>query len=154
MRLTPVREAILSFLARQRLPVTLDMVLGAEGVRGQRDATTVYRTLMMLKEAGVVRLVGTPQKLSYFVLNSPGANHHFLVCLGCGRLADLPALETLNRLDQLIAQATGYAAVHHDLEVQGLCPACRTKSPVAELRDKGMTLKLGVKGTNARASAG
>lgn len=153
MRLTSVREAILSFLARQRLPATLDMVLEAEGVSGQRDTTTVYRTLMMFKEAGVVRLVGTPQKVSHFVLNSPGTNNHFLVCLGCGRLAELPAFTILEQLDQLIYETTGCTAVNHDLEVHAFCPACRMKLPIATARETGMTLKLGVKVTNATNAA-
>lgn len=146
MRRTPVRTAILSFLARQHLPVTIEMLLNAQGVRGQRDATTIYRTLMMLKEAGVVRLVGTPQKLSHFALNAPGANNHFLVCLHCGRLVELPALGILDGLDQRITEATGYSTIHHDLEVHGICPGCRTKPPSVGAREKGMTLKLGVRG--------
>ena len=68
MRLTPAREAILSFLAQRRTPASLEMISQAEGVRGQCDATTVYRTLMLFKDAELVRVVGTPRKTSYFVL--------------------------------------------------------------------------------------
>ena len=92
MRLTPAREAILSFLAQQRTPASLEMVSQADGVRGRCDATTVYRTLMLFKEAELVRVVGTPRKASYFVLNAPGDSVHFLICHDCGCVSNCRCL--------------------------------------------------------------
>ena len=41
MRLTPLRQAMLAFLATQRMPVSLEMIAQADGVRGQWDTTPV-----------------------------------------------------------------------------------------------------------------
>lgn len=41
MRLTPLRQAMLAFLATQRMPVSLEMIAQADGVRGQCDTTPV-----------------------------------------------------------------------------------------------------------------
>ena len=90
MRLTSVRTAILSFLAQRRTPASLEMISLADGVRGECDTTTVYRTLMMFKDAELIRLVGTPRKASYFVLNAPGDSAHFLICRRCGCVTELP----------------------------------------------------------------
>jgi Fe2+ or Zn2+ uptake regulation protein len=49
VRMTPVRRAILSFVAVCRTPVNLDLLEQADGVRGQCDATTVYRTLILFR---------------------------------------------------------------------------------------------------------
>src|SRR5690242_18039712 len=83
LRMTSVRRAILVFLSKQRTPVNLDAISQARGVRDQCDATTVYRTLMVFKDAGLVRCVGTLRKTSHFVLNVPGDASHFLLCQRC-----------------------------------------------------------------------
>jgi Fe2+ or Zn2+ uptake regulation protein len=125
MRLTPAREAILSFLAQRRTPANLEMVSQAQHVLGQCDSTTVYRTLMLFKEAELVRLVGTPSKASYFVLNVPGDSAHFLICRRCGCVSEMllpdPTLAEIGRF----ASSHGFSPTPVDCEVQGLCENCR-----------------------------
>jgi len=125
MRLTPVRAAILSFLAQRRTPASLEMVSRADGVRGQCDATTVYRTLMLFQEADLIRLVGTPRKASYFVLNAPGDSAHFLICRGCGCVVELPLPDPLSAEIGRLASARGFSPAPADCEVHGQCEACR-----------------------------
>lgn len=125
MRLTPVREAILSFLAQRRTPATLEMVSQADGVRGQCDSTTVYRTLMMFKEAELARLVGTPGKASCFVLNVPGEDAHFLICRRCGCIAEMPLPHGLSAAIGRIASAHGFSLMPQDCEIYGLCADCQ-----------------------------
>jgi Fe2+ or Zn2+ uptake regulation protein len=154
LRMTPLRRAILSFLATRRMPASLDMIEQAEGVQGHCDATTVYRTLMMFKEAELVRLVGTPHKVSHFVLNVPGESNHFLICQRCGQMGELPALEALTSLDRQVVEEKGYSAVYHELEVYGTCPSCRGNSPADPTAPKygqhGMTVKIGIKAMNLK----
>lgn len=125
MRLTPVRKAILFFLAQQRTPATLEMVSQAEGVRGRCDSTTVYRTLMMFKEADIIRLVGTLRKASYFLLNVPGDSAHFLICRRCGCVAELPLPGSLSAEIGRIASSRGFSPTPQDCEVYGLCETCQ-----------------------------
>lgn len=125
MRLTPVRRAILQFLATSRVPVTLEMISQVEGVRDHCDATTVYRTLMLFKEADIVRLVGSSRKESHFCLNVPGENNHFLICRECGRTVLLnltPATE--NQISDAAA-ASGFSPSKQDYEVHGVCNDCQ-----------------------------
>jgi Fe2+ or Zn2+ uptake regulation protein len=125
MRLTAVREAILSFLAERRTPASLEIISQAEGVRGKCGSTTVYRTLMLFKEAELIRVVGTPRKASYFVLNAPGDNMHFLICRNCGRVTELPLPEVLSTEIGRIASVRGFSPIPADCEVQGLCTSCQ-----------------------------
>ncbi len=127
MRLTSVRAAILSFLSQQRTPASLEMIALADGVRGQCDATTVYRTLMLFKEAELVRVVGTPRKASYFVLNAPGDRAHFLICHHCGCVAELPLPDPVSAEIGRIASARGFSPTPADCEVQGLCANCQAR---------------------------
>ncbi|MCC6822577.1 MAG: transcriptional repressor [Verrucomicrobiota bacterium] len=124
--MTPVRRAILAFLAARRLPASLEMIGQADGVRGQCGATTVYRTLMLFEGAEVVRLVGSPHKISYFVLNVPGASNHFLICRRCGCLAELALPPVMEEAIHNIGAAQGFPSTHHDCEVHGFCSACQS----------------------------
>lgn len=127
MRLTLVRKAILSFLAQQRTPASLEMISLADGVRGQCDSTTVYRTLMLFKEAELVRSVGTPRKASYFVLNAPGDSAHFLICHHCGCVTELPLPDPMSAEIGRIASSRGFSPMPTDCEVQGLCANCQAR---------------------------
>jgi Fur family transcriptional regulator, zinc uptake regulator len=126
MRLTPVRKAILFFLAQQRTPATLEMVSLADGVRGLCDSTTVYRTLMMFKEAEIIRLVGTLRKASYFLLNAPGDSANFLICRRCGCVTELPLPNPVSAAIGRIASSRGFSPTPQDCEVYGLCENCQT----------------------------
>jgi len=129
MRLTSTREKILAFLAAQRVPVGLDAVIHAEGIRGSCNAATVYRTLMLLCELEVIRQVGLPNKISYFLLNSPGESSHFLICRCCGTIRELPVSESVTALERESAAMQGYARLYHELVFFGICPACQKHSP-------------------------
>ena len=110
---------------------------------------------MMFKEAQLVRSVGTPSKVSYFVLNVPGESNHFLICQQCGQMAELPALQVLSSLDKEVMEQKGYAAVYHELEVYGICPVCRSKSLAHDLAaphgQRGITVKIGAKPGNQKS---
>jgi Fe2+ or Zn2+ uptake regulation protein len=129
MRLTPVREKILTFLAAQRVPVSFDAVTQAGDIRGVCDAATVYRTLMLLCELEVIRQVGLPNKISYFVLNVPGESSHFLICRCCCAITELPASESGAALEAEVVVAQGYTRLYHELVFFGICPACQKHPP-------------------------
>jgi Fur family ferric uptake transcriptional regulator len=126
IRLTPARVKILACLARHRSPVNLETISLAEGIRGCWDATTVYRTLMLLKGLEVVRQVSVRHKVRYFVLNVPGEVCDYLICRCCGSIAELPLLQTVVDLEQKVRRTQGYTAVYHELEIYGICPQCQS----------------------------
>jgi len=129
MRLTPIRERILAFLAAQHLPVSLEAVTQAEGIQDACDAATAYRTLMLLRELEVIRQVSLPNKISYFVLNIPGESTHFLVCRCCGAISELPPSESVAAVEREIAATQGYSRLYHEAVFLGICPACQKHPP-------------------------
>jgi len=143
MRLTPVRQAILYFLAQHRMPASLEMVSQADGVKGKCDSTTVYRTLMMFKEAELVRLVPTPQKASCFVLNTPDDMAHFLICRRCGSVTELPLPDTMSAEIERLAATRGFSRAPQECEIHGLCAGCQNKRstqvPPSKLSTGGKT---------------
>jgi Fur family transcriptional regulator, ferric uptake regulator len=84
---------------------------------------TVYRTLALLTERGVVDELSHRAGESCYRLCSAG-HHHHLVCSSCHRVEELSDCD----LDDWLATASeqrGFVPTSHTLEVVGLCEACQ-----------------------------
>jgi Fur family zinc uptake transcriptional regulator len=138
LRLTSVRRRVLEIFAEETSPINLDAVAHAEALRGRCAATTVYRTLVLFCDAGLIRQVNLRSKSRFFVLNVPGEAHDHLLCRRCGASVCLPHSNALATLLRELAAAHGYSDVAHEVELCGLCPACqkvvRAQPPVTKLR--------------------
>src|SRR5580765_240403 len=137
VRLTPVRERILAFLAHRRLPVKLETVAKSPELGGKWNATTIYRSLMLFVDTQVVRQLRLHSKFSHFILNLPSEGWLYLVCTRCGTLTGGPLIDKARKLVRDLTEAYGFDAVEQELALFGLCPDCHE----AALRE-GPTLKL------------
>jgi Fe2+ or Zn2+ uptake regulation protein len=86
------------------------------------SAATVYETLDLLAELGLIRRVNTPRGASTY--DSRIADHHHVVCRECGLIADLDAAVDAGAAENA-ARAAGFAPDFAQLTVTGLCAACR-----------------------------
>jgi Fur family transcriptional regulator, peroxide stress response regulator len=83
---------------------------------------TVYRNLRLLHEGGIIQEVCQSGGMSHFDGNVK-AHYHFR-CDRCGKIFDLD--ETVDRrLENKVAQKTGFKVTHHDLELGGFCLSCQ-----------------------------
>jgi len=88
---------------------------------------TVYRTLAVLRERGVVdALAHHGTELCYRLCSS--AHHHHLVCRDCHRVVELDQCQLEGWIDELAAEH-GFTALEHTLEVEGVCEQCRAQPP-------------------------
>ena len=85
---------------------------------------TVYATLELLEELGLVRRVHTPSALLF---DPRGAEHAHVLCRRCGRVEDLDA-EASPAAVLRAAEAAGWSAGSAETLVVGLCPDCRAAS--------------------------
>lgn len=87
---------------------------------------TVYRTLWLLYELGLITTLGPRQDAIRFDVNL-GPHHHF-VCLRCGLVQDLPAdaFEAV-RVPPELARLGGVQEAR--VELRGLCARCEGSSP-------------------------
>jgi Fe2+ or Zn2+ uptake regulation protein len=115
---------MLEFLSEHRKPVNLESISQARGVKGECDGTTVYRTLMVLKDAGRVRCVGMLRKTSHFVLDVPDDVGHFLICERCGAVEELELSPSMLAAMQRLAVEHGFAASSQSMDLHGVCRAC------------------------------
>jgi Fur family ferric uptake transcriptional regulator len=126
-RVTPSRRAVIAAILAREGKFTADEL--TTRCRGAGRAT-VFRTLRLLTEIGVVcRVLMEDGSLRYLV--SERGHHHHLVCTDCGRVDDLDACAITDFVRDL-SWATGYEVEGHWLELYGRCQECRTrvKAPV------------------------
>jgi Fur family ferric uptake transcriptional regulator len=127
LRLTAARRAIVEAVLERdgHFPIE-DLVrdLKRRGIRGSK--ATVYRTLPLLTEAGIVQqAVITSETKSYEA--AVGREHHdHLVCRGCGKVVEFE-FEAFEILQREIAARHGYTLEGHHHQLFGRCPECRTR---------------------------
>jgi Fur family ferric uptake transcriptional regulator len=85
--------------------------------------TTVYRALAALAETGHADTVRQPQGERLY-RHRPGEEHrHYLICRSCGR-SDPVETALVEDWTRRLAGDTGYADLHHTLELSGICRLC------------------------------
>jgi len=125
-RYTRNRQAIVRILSTANKPLALSEVLDAGDQLAQ---SSVYRNLVILEEAGVVRkVVATDEFARYELAEDLTEHHHHLLCSGCGAVEDftLPARveRSVEAALNTAARRTGFRGSHHRLDLVGLCAAC------------------------------
>lgn len=127
MRWTPQRRAVVEVLAG-----TDGHVTGAELVERCRSRdprtipSTVYRTLDVLEQLGLVRHGhGADGREEYHV--SPGAEHGHMYCASCGASWAIPD-RTADRIARALADADGFEVDRSHVTVVGRCRACAAAS--------------------------
>jgi Fur family ferric uptake transcriptional regulator len=129
LRLTEARSAIVeAALARDGHYPIEDLIadLKARGIRGSK--ATVYRTLPLLAEAGILQpaIVAVDGK-SYET--TFGKDHHdHLLCSGCGKVVEFE-FEAFEILQRDVASKHGFRLLSHYHELVGICPDCMAKTP-------------------------
>lgn len=86
---------------------------------------TIYRTLNLLKDAGLVEQKQFADGKSVFELLRPDSHHDHLICTNCGRVIEFEN-EEIERLQEEIAKKFGMKLTHHSLDLFGVCvPSCK-----------------------------
>ena len=124
VRVTRQRLEVLVELSREQDDITAQELWRRLRERdSQTGLATVYRTLALLADKGVVDTLshhGT--ELCYRLCTD--AHHHHLVCSSCHRVVEVEQCGLGNWLDTVTAQH-GFVATDHRVEITGLCRSCR-----------------------------
>ena len=123
-RLTPARRAILAALTAAGGHVTADELAAAVHQNAPTvGRMTVYRTLDLLGELGLLRPVYQGTGAAHYVLLLDG-HHHHLVCSRCRRVIEFDEC-ALAELAETVGRRYGFAVEGHLLEFYGRCVECR-----------------------------
>jgi Fur family ferric uptake transcriptional regulator len=123
LRWTPQRGAVLDVLADVDGHVTgAELVERSRRIDPETTPSTVYRTLDVLEELGVVAHSHGREGRQEFHVN-PVHDHGHLVCSGCGRGWELGA-EDVRPLVELLESDRGFAVSVDHLTIEGRCASC------------------------------
>ena len=120
LRSTKQRVAVLRSLAAEPNDATAQEIHAR--LRSAVGLATVYRTLSLLSEAGVVDALSHRAGEVCYRLCS-GGHHHHLVCRDCHRVVELADCELDPWLFRL-GREHGFTVETHSLEVTGTCAEC------------------------------
>lgn len=129
-RLTRRRRLVAEvfFRAGSHLSVEELAVLAKERDRGVGTAT-VYRTLNLLKEAGLASGLTGGTAPRYEPPSTQG-HHDHAICRACGRIEEFRD-SRIEALQARVAERLGFAVTDHRLEIYGLCASCRRRGTAA-----------------------
>ncbi|MGH7613023.1 MAG: Fur family transcriptional regulator [Gemmatimonadales bacterium] len=103
----------------------------------QRDVAvglaTVYRTLDLLVESGLVQQRDFGEGFRRYEPVAPGQAHEHCICSHCGKVMEF-SNDRLERMIALLAEEAEFRPHHHRLEVFGLCRECQQSNPLARTR--------------------
>lgn len=127
VRYTTGRKSVVTTLVRLEGPES------AAELHQRMDVplSSLYRSLTVLDEAGILDRHHDSDGLARFELAEwLTGHHHHLVCVSCGTVEDFELDDDAERaIDAFaggVAAEAGYEMTGHNLEVEGVCPSCRT----------------------------
>ena len=124
IRITPQRRLVLNILAESGGHLDANDIY----VQGRRqDASlslsTVYRTLSVLKETGLVHELRLDSEHYHYELDGKDEHSH-LVCLGCGRVIEVDS-GAFAQAAVAAGEAYGFEISSAQVELTGYCADCR-----------------------------
>ncbi len=126
MRQTPERFVILEHVMSMTSHFSVEIFHNHLETNGYHvSKATVYNTLQVFLEAGIVRRHNFEGPAEYERIEPGGHNHHHLVCTRCGHVKEVRDTD----IADVIARHhyTGFEPSYFSLYVYGLCPQCRRK---------------------------
>lgn len=127
LRSTEQRRLIIDALFDAGDHVTIDGLLRqVRAVDARVGYATVYRTMKLLAESGVVQEHKFGDGFTRYELSDEDAHHDHLICLECGKITEFeePSIE---ELQERVATRYGFLVKQHKHELYGVCAECQRK---------------------------
>ncbi len=127
IRYTRGRRSVVAALAVAEGPLTASDL--ASATKRNIPLSSLYRTLAIFEEVGVVTPHLSTRGLARYELSEwLTGHHHHLVCVQCGIVEDVEALQAeedqVRSLVNSIASLASFSATNHALEIEGRCVRC------------------------------
>jgi len=122
LRITSQRALILEVIRRGHLDAD-EIYRQARAKQPRLSLSTVYRTLQLFKKLGLVEEFHFDEAHHHYEVK-PSAEHHHLVCLGCGRVVEFqyPLARLVKRN---VTEAKDFEITGVEIRMTGYCPKCR-----------------------------
>lgn len=127
MRLTPEREAIVEAVYATHDHFDAEQWVGdfarSKGQSSSASRSTIYRTLKLLVEAGLLRRVARANDREVYEHDYGYPQHDHLICKKCGKMIEFLNTAIAEVLEKIAADH-GFRMSGHRLEVEGVCATC------------------------------
>jgi Fur family ferric uptake transcriptional regulator len=135
LRMTSQRQAIVETVFGTDQHFTADQLLAWSRRRDPSvSRATVYRTLPLLTESGLVREMDFGKEYRFYDPNyAEHPSHNHIICEDCDRIVEFES-EGIEQLESQISQRLGFAVQAHNLQIRGRCEefkklgACRKRT--------------------------
>ncbi|MBA4383959.1 MAG: hypothetical protein C0410_04430 [Anaerolinea sp.] len=126
-RITGPRRTIVELMVNSEHALSpVDVFDQARSKYPKMGLVTVYRTLEVLSDLGLVQRVHQAEGCHMY-LRAANGHEHLLICSCCGKASYFSG-DDLGVLIQKISQESGYSIQSHWLQLQGLCQKCQPKT--------------------------
>ena len=123
-RLTNQRALILGIIREGHLDAD-EIYRRAKEKQPRLNLSTVYRTLRMLKDLGLVEELHFDEAHHHYEVKS-GTEHHHLVCIGCGKVVEFDCLLS-PKMKKTIGHEKGFEVTGAEVVMTGYCSECQAK---------------------------
>ena len=125
-RVTRQRLIILDAVCEGRGHTTLKQVFSrVREVDDTIDQSSLYRTLKLFVDLGLVVAATTDDGETYYEITQPQPHHH-LICRQCGKQQEF-AHDVVRVMFDLLQDNYGFLATSDHLVINSLCAACRAE---------------------------
>lgn len=120
---TPPRLAIYAIFKKASKPISIQNIV--DELPNESDAVTVYRTVSLFKNLGLVKHVDFQHRHAHYELTELG-DHHHIICTQCHRIEDVHDCN-LESLQQKTLRRSSFTEItNHSLEFFGICNQCKS----------------------------
>ncbi len=122
LRVTAQRRAIIDTVFSTRQHFTADQLLAWSRERDKSvSRATVYRTLPLLTESGLVREMDFGKDYKFYDPNyAQRPSHNHIICQDCQKIVEFES-EKLDRLEAELGQRLGFAVTGHRFQISARC---------------------------------
>jgi len=128
LKFTIQREVILETLYSSDIhltPESLHHLIQKKYPELNTGIATVYRTLSLLEESGVVTSISFGAQGKKYELGAK-KHHDHLICTACGSITEFVDEEIETRQHK-ITEELGFKMSDHSMQIYGICKKCQTK---------------------------
>lgn len=126
LKFTKQRELILKFLYENDehyTPEEIYMLLKQEYPDINIGIATVYRTLTLLEESGIVSSISFGAQGKKYELGLK-KHHDHLICTQCGDIIEFYD-DLIEKRQQVIAEKFNFKMTDHTMKIEGICEDCQ-----------------------------
>lgn len=123
-RITSQRRLLLDILSNAKGHLDADELFRRAKIREpQMSLSTVYRTLKLFKELGMVDEHHFIEEHHHYEVK-PSSEHYHLICKECGQVVEFES-SAIKRIAKTLGATKGFEVTGSEVQLEGYCSHCR-----------------------------